>query len=107
MAANCYDHLNDLDRAELLYQKAVEFNSTDYNPIFNLGVLYLKKATGKKNSTEYQANLNQSKTWLEKAVEISPNNETCLKTLQMLYLQTGDSNQLNKVNNKLKQLTNY
>jgi tetratricopeptide (TPR) repeat protein len=48
MAANCYDHLNDLDRAELLYQKAVEFNSTDYNPIFNLGVLYLKKATGKK-----------------------------------------------------------
>ncbi len=107
MAANCYDHLNEWDRAELLYQKAVELNSTDYNPIFNLGVLYLKKAGVNKNAAKYQADINQSKTWLEKAAEISPNNEVCLKTLQMLYLQTGDSNQLNKVNNKLKQLTTY
>ena len=107
MSANCYDHLGDLDRAELLYQRVVELNGTDYDPIFNLGLLYFKKAAGNKTLSDYQANINQSKTWLEKASEISPNNEACLKALQMLYLQTGDSNQLNKITNKIHQLTNY
>jgi len=107
MAANCYDHLGNVDKAEQYYQEAIALNTTDYNPIFNLGLLYLKKAASKTNDAQYQANLDQSKLWLEKAYEISPNDEKCLKTLQMLYLQTGNSNQLNQVNSKLKQLINY
>lgn len=106
MAANCYDHLNDLDRAEHLYQKVIELNNTDYDPIFNLGLLYLKKALHEKKPQEYQASISQSKNWLEKASEMAPNSEVCLKALQMLYLQSGDDGQLKKVNNKLKQLTN-
>jgi len=107
MAANCHDHLNDFEKAESLYQSAIELNSTDYSPIFNLGLLYLKKSAASKNHNDYLASISQSKTWLEKAAEISPNNEVCLKALQMLYLQTGNTSQLNKVNGKLKQLTNY
>lgn len=107
MAANCHDHLNDFDKAESLYQNAIELNSTDYPPVFNLGLLYLKKASMTKNQNDYMANIDRSKNWLEKASEISPNNEVCLKALQMLYLQTGNNSQLNKVNSKLKQLTNY
>jgi len=107
MAANCYDHLNEFSKAESLYQNAIELNSTDYTPIFNLGLLYLKKAAIRKDRPDYLASINQSKNWLEKAYEISPNNEMCLKALQMLYLQTGNQSQLNKVNSKLKQLTNY
>lgn len=107
MAANCYDHLNEFDKAESLYQDAIELNSTDYTPIFNLGLLYLKKAAIRKNHSDYLATINQSKNWLEKAYEISPNNEMCLKALQMLYLQTDNQSQLNKINSKLKQLTNY
>lgn len=106
MAANCYDHLNDLDKAEELYQKTIEINGNEYDPIFNLGLLYLRKAVQLKNSTEYQANINQSKNWLEKANEMSPNNEVCLKALQMLYLQENNKSQLRKINNKLNQLTN-
>jgi tetratricopeptide (TPR) repeat protein len=106
MAANCCDHLNDLDRAELLYQRVIELNSTDYDPIFNLGLLYLKKAIHQKTAGEYQANLTQSKIWLEKANEIAPNNEACLKSLQMLYLQCGDKNRLQAINTKLNQVTN-
>jgi len=106
MAANCSDHLNELDRAEVLYQKVIDLNNTDYDPIFNLGLLYLKKATKVKKQEEYLANLGQSQIWLEKAHEMAPYNEMCLKALQMLYLQWGDQNQLKKVNNKLKQLTN-
>lgn len=103
MAAVCYDHLNDYDKAESFYQKAIEINSTDYDPIFNLGLLYLKKAV--KTKPDYQANINQSKLWLEKAYEISPNSTACLKALQMLYLQANNQAQLDKINDKLKQLT--
>ncbi|MEO6523164.1 MAG: tetratricopeptide repeat protein [Mucilaginibacter sp.] len=106
MAANCFDHLNELDRAEVFYQKVIDINNTDYDPIFNLGLLYLKKASKVKKQDEYLANINQSQTWLERAQEMAPNNEVCLKALQMLYLQSGNQNQLNRVNNKLKQLTN-
>ncbi|WP_448699089.1 tetratricopeptide repeat protein [Mucilaginibacter sp. AW1-3] len=107
LAANCYDHLNDFKKAESLYQTAIELNSTDYTPIFNLGLLYLRKAATEKKHENYLASINQSRSWLEKASEISPNNQMCLKALQMLYLQTGNDSQLNKVNSKLKQLTNY
>lgn len=106
MAANCYDHLNDLDRAVALYQKLIENNASSYDPIFNLGLLYLKKATQVKKPEAYLANLGESKNWLEKASEMAPNSEVCLKALQMLYLQSGDQSQLQKVNSKLKQLTN-
>ncbi|WP_040626787.1 tetratricopeptide repeat protein [Mucilaginibacter paludis] len=103
MAANCYDHLNELDKAEIGYQKAIEINNADYNPIFNLGLLYLKKAVSSNKPEEYQANIGQSKSWLEKANEMAPNNESCLRALQMLYSQSGNQNMLQKVNNKLNQ----
>jgi tetratricopeptide (TPR) repeat protein len=106
MVANCYDHLNELNQAELFYQKAIELSNNDYDVTFNLGLLYLKKAVLVKNAIEYQANIAQSKNWLEKANEMAPNSEVSLKALQMLYLQTGNQTQLNRVNNKLKQLTN-
>lgn len=108
MAANCSDHLNEWGRAEPLYQKAIELNGADYTPIFNLGLLYLKKAVLKKSDNqEYQVNINNSKKYLEKANEMAPNTEKCLIALQMLYLQTNNTIQLKKVNTKLKQLTNY
>lgn len=106
MAANCYDHLNELDKAELGYQKAIEIGSADYNPIFNLGLLYLKRAVSSSKTSDYQANISQSKMWLEKANEMAPNSEACLKALQMLYLQSGNNTLLRKVNSKLEQLTN-
>ncbi|RKR83850.1 tetratricopeptide repeat protein [Mucilaginibacter gracilis] len=106
MAANCYDHLNDPDRAEQLYHQVIDINNNNYDPIFNLGLLYLKKALHQNKPEQYQVCINQSQNWLEKASEMAPNSETCLKALQMLYLQTGDQTQLKKVNNKLNQLTN-
>ena len=43
VAANCYDHLNQYDKAESLYLRAIELNGTAYEPVFNLGLLYFKK----------------------------------------------------------------
>ena len=44
--------------------------------------------------------------WIEKANEISPNDVNCLEVLKMVYAKTGNTDQSEKINNKLKQLTN-
>jgi tetratricopeptide (TPR) repeat protein len=105
VAANCYDHLNEYDKAESLYLRSIELNSSAYDPIFNLGLLYFKQSQLKKEKDNAQ-NEARAAQWLEKANEISPNDVKCLQVLQLVYAQIGDQNQINKVNNKLKQLTN-
>jgi tetratricopeptide (TPR) repeat protein len=104
VAANCYDQLYKYDKAESLYLHVVDLNSSAYDPVFNLGLLYLKKSTLSKNDKE--KNLNYAAQWLEKANEISPNDVKCLEVLKIVYAQTDNQYQINKINNKLKQLTN-
>jgi len=104
VAANCYDHLAQYDKAESLYLQAIELNSTSYDPIFNLGLLYLKQSMKKHNADT--KDITYAEQWLEKANEISPNDIKCLNLLKMVYTQTGNENQLNRINNKLKDLTN-
>jgi tetratricopeptide (TPR) repeat protein len=105
VAANCYDHLNQYDKAESLYLRSIELNSSAYDPIFNLGLLYFKQSQ-LKQERERPENEARAKQWLERASEISPNDINCLQVLKMVYAQTGDQNQISKINNKLKQLTN-
>jgi len=104
IAANCYDHLSQFDRAEPLYLQAIALNSTAYEPVFNLGLLYLKQSVKKRDADK--KNITYAAQWLEKANEISPNDIKCLKLLQIVYAQTGNENQLKLINNKLKDLTN-
>ena len=79
-------------------------NGAAYEPVYNLGLLYFKEsllgAPNKDHDTRLAAEM------LEKANEISPNNRNCLQVLQQLYTQAGNEDEINKVNNKLKQLTN-
>jgi len=105
VAANCYDHLNQYDKAESLYLHAIELNSSAYEPIFNLGLLYFKQSQTKRESGD-DRNTARAIQWLEKADEISPNDIKCLQVLQLVYTQTGNKNQVNRISNKLKQLTN-
>jgi tetratricopeptide (TPR) repeat protein len=105
IAANCYDHLDQFDKAESLYLRTVELNSTFYDPVFNLGLLYFKVSQLKKDADAVK-DLSRATQWLEKANEISPNDTKCLHLLQLAYTREGNEEQLNKVNNKLKQITN-
>ena len=105
VAANCYDHLNRYDKAESLYLHAIDLNNSAYDPIFNLGLLYLKQSERKKGKSS-AADIARSVQWLEKANEISPNDIKCLETLRLVYAKTGNQDQENQVNSKLKQLTN-
>ncbi len=105
IAADCYDHLNQPDKAESLYMRAIELNGAAYAPVFNLGLLYLKQSTLKHDPNSLQ-NMNRAIQWLEKANEILPNNVNCLQVLQIVYSKAGNTDQLNRVNYKLHQLTN-
>ncbi|NCD71957.1 tetratricopeptide repeat protein [Mucilaginibacter agri] len=104
IAANCYDHLNDYDRAESMYLQAIELRSRYYDAIFNLGLLYFKGYTTKNG--DQQKNIDRAIQWFEKANTILPNNLQCLQLLQWAYLKTRNEDQLNRINDKLKQLTN-
>jgi len=105
VAANCYDHLDKFDKAESLYLRAIELNSSAYDPIFNLGLLYLRQSEAKKKG-DNKEEMAKAVQWLEKANEISPNDVNCLQVLQLVYAKNGDQDQLNSINNKLKLLTN-
>lgn len=104
VAANCYDHLNQYDKAEALYLKAINLNGAAYEPVLDLGLLYLKMGLVKPQKEGGQ--LNEAVTYLEKADEISPNEIKGLKALQLAYTYTKNTNGLMNVNDKIKQLTN-
>ncbi|MDB5127043.1 hypothetical protein [Mucilaginibacter sp.] len=104
VAANCYDNLNQYDKAESLYLRAIELNGTAYEPVFNLGLLYFKKSVQKNNNND--KNITSAILWLEKANEMVPQDKKCLELLQLAYTKTGNQNQLERVNSKLEQLTN-
>ncbi len=105
IAANCYDHLNNFDKAESLYLRSIELNGSLYDPVYNLGILYFREGISKHgdNSRDDVARAGQ---WLEKANEMAPNDVKCLQLLQMVYTKAGNQEQIDKINSKLKLLTN-
>lgn len=105
IGANCYDHLNKFDKAESLYLHAIELNSSMYEPMYNLGILYLREGM-LKHGDDSAKNLSRAGQWLERANEISPNDIKCLQLLQLVYTKTGNQDQIDRINNKLKLLTN-
>lgn len=104
LAAVCYDHLNQTDLAEKYYKNAIQLNQNNYDPVFNLGVLYLKKelADPDRSLEKY----NPAIAYLEKANELNPNDPDFLQTLKLLYDKTGNTEQSNKITTQLNQIIN-
>jgi tetratricopeptide (TPR) repeat protein len=105
IAANCYDHLDNFDKAESLYLRSIELNGSFYDPVYNLGIVYFREGL-LKHGEESNKNIERAGQWLEKASEISPNDIKCLQLLQLVYTKTGNQDQVEKINSKLKLLTN-
>jgi tetratricopeptide (TPR) repeat protein len=104
VAANCYDNLNQYKSAENCYLKAIDLNSSAYEPVYNLGLLYFKESLTPSPDKVNEARL--AAVFLEKANEILPNDIKTLQVLQLIYTNNQNKSQLIKVDNKLKQLTN-
>jgi tetratricopeptide (TPR) repeat protein len=105
LAANCYDHLGQFDKAESLYLHAIELNDVLYDPVYSLGLLCLRKSLSLQGDAANAA-MYKAEQWLKKANEIMPNNSKCLNVLKLAYIKTGNQTQINRINNQLKQLSN-
>ncbi|RYE29891.1 MAG: tetratricopeptide repeat protein [Sphingobacteriaceae bacterium] len=104
LAAVCYDHLNQPDQAEKYYKKAIQLDPNSYDPVFNLGVLYMKKEYADPNPSIEK--YNTARNLLEKANDLNPNDPQFLQTLKLLYDKTGNTEQSNKISTQLNQIIN-
>lgn len=88
-------------KAEEYYKAILNINPNNYEGNYALGLLYLNlylqdiKQTGLMYVSKY---------YLSKANEIDPNELKTLTSLSILYKYTGDSNELQKINNRINQL---
>ena len=104
LVAVCYDQLNQLNNAEVFYKKAIELSQKNYDPVFNIGILYMKKGLADQNISS--ENFNLARTYLEKANEMNPNNPEFLQTLKLLYDKTGNIELSTKINTQINQIIN-
>ncbi|MBS3807162.1 MAG: tetratricopeptide repeat protein [Bacteroidales bacterium] len=121
--AQIYDKLDQNEKAKESYKAAIERDPDLFMALYNLGVLYfnegvdiVSKANQTKDDAEYkklrdQANekFKQAIPYMERALEVKPDETNVLNTLKTLYyrLRTEDPKYLEKykeVNAKLKQL---
>lgn len=104
LTAVCYDHLNQPEKAENFYKKAILVSPSSYDPVFNIGIIYMKKGLATEDLTS--PNYVLARRYLEKANELNPNDPQFLQTLKLLYDKTGDIEQANKINTQLNQIIN-
>ncbi len=110
-----YDDLGKTDSAEMFYKKALEVKPDFFEAYYNIGAIYVNKAselqqkandlpleeTEKYNKLNEQANENLKKAlpWLEKSLELHPDDQPTLRALKEAYARL-------KMNDKLKELNN-
>lgn len=89
-------------QAEHFYKKIIEMAPNNYDANYALGLLYLKLYSEEKNPREEY--LEKAASYLNKAEEINPNSVNVLKSLSILYKESGNMLKLEEVNNKLNQI---
>ncbi len=108
-----FDDMGKTDSAEVYYKAALKVNPKFFEAYYNIGAIYINKAAkiqkeandlplsaSKKYAAmekEANANLKKSIPWLEKALEINPNDKPTIKGLKEAYARL-------KMNDKLKEL---
>ncbi|WP_257667109.1 tetratricopeptide repeat protein [Parapedobacter tibetensis] len=88
--------------AKKYYEKVVKLDANNFEGNFELGLLYLKEYVADPENEEKQ---NKAREYLLLANQIKPSEVKALKSLAVLYDQSGDIIQLERVNNILNQLT--
>lgn len=103
-----YEQLEQPEKAEAAYLKAIEINPDYLDANYNYAVYYYNKAAdllaeardmdlqtykkeGKKLENKAKEYLKKSKPYFEKALEISPTELAVIETLQTVYTQLGEN----------------
>ncbi|WP_207425318.1 lipopolysaccharide assembly protein LapB [Pedobacter sp. SYSU D00535] len=101
LAGFAYESVGKKPKAEQFYKKVVSLEQNSYEGHYSLGLLYLDLFLKSKETKEKYLPL--AKKHLLEAGEINPNSVNVLKALSILYTETNNMIELEKVNNKLKQ----
>ena len=88
--------------AKRFYEKVISLDANNFEGNLELGLLYLKAYIADPVDQEKQ---DKAQEYLLKANQIEPSEVNTLKSLAVLYSQSGDVIQLERVNNILNQLT--
>lgn len=96
-----YEVTGNREKAESYFKKTLELDPDDYNSNYELGLLYLKDFVKDTSDLEKQY---VAQEYLLKANEIDPNAVNALKSLAVLFDKSGNSVQLERVNNQLNQI---
>ncbi|WP_276346689.1 hypothetical protein [Daejeonella sp. JGW-45] len=88
-------------KAEEYYKAVLNINPNNYEGNYALGLLYLNLYLKDKTKSDM---MYISKYYLSKANEIDPNELKSLTSLSLLYKYTGDTDELQKINNRINQL---
>jgi tetratricopeptide (TPR) repeat protein len=101
LAGFSYEMTGDLTKAEEYYKVILTINPNNYEANFALGLLYLNLYLKDK---EQSGMMYVSKYYLTKANEIDPNELKTLNSLSILFKNTGEKSELQKINNRINQL---
>lgn len=101
LAGFSYEFLGNRAKAQAFYKKMLAIDPNSYDGNYALGLLFLNSYLG---NTKDEDQLFLAKRYLSKANEIDPNDVKGLRALVVLYKQTGDMMQLQKLNSKLNEL---
>lgn len=96
-----YEVTGDREKAESFFKRTLELDPDDYNSNYELGLLYLRDFVKDTSNLEKQYTAQE---YLLKANEINPNAVNALKSLAVLFDKSGNSVQLERVNNQLNQI---
>lgn len=96
-----FEVTGDREKAESFFKRTLELDPDDYNSNYELGLLYLRDFVKDTSNLEKQYTAQE---YLLKANEINPNAVNALKSLAVLFDKSGNSVQLERVNNQLNQI---
>nr|WP_321452053.1 tetratricopeptide repeat protein [uncultured Carboxylicivirga sp.] len=108
----------DQEKAIADYNKCLEIDPSNFNSLYNLGVVYYNKgveqqnvANDKTTTKEFNAAMEiangywkQALPYMEKALEVRPEEAAVLETLKGLYYRFEDMDKYNEVKAKLEAL---
>jgi tetratricopeptide (TPR) repeat protein len=113
-----YDQMGDIPAATSAYENAIALNPEYFEANYNLGALYVNKAAdildkandlpldAVKEYEKQKANademLNKSVPYLEKALELMPEDVNTMVSLKEIYTRLGLTDKLENINSRLQ-----
>jgi len=91
----------NVEAAKKYYEKVIDLDGNNFQGNFELGLIYLKEYVADPDNADKQ---NKAQEYLLRANQIRPSETNALKSLAVLYNQSGNVIQLERVNNILNQL---